>query len=147
MATAIFHRNYRGQGPRGRGFAEVSTFGAADATAGAAIAAVLDGYTTAQGVSLTQRIDETGRATAYEEGSRETATAILVDAAENGIPWKFSVRNWNPVITDIDFKKLLLGETGVVAGIVALTDPPGLPNSLNPVVVVNTRIVTKPGAI
>lgn len=143
----VYHANWKAQSIAGKGFANQSSFGAADDAAAATIAGILNAVTLGQLSSLTNRIYE-NLEDAYEEGSRRTATAIMLDADEHGAAWKFRLRNVITLFSDIDLKQLLMGELGTgVPTIVALADPPALPNTLAPVVVVNTAMVSKPGAI
>lgn len=144
----VYHANFRCTDPRPGRKSKSFTFGAADDGAAAAVVAELGNWTTGQCTSLTKNVASSW-ATPYPTGTRITANWVVSDSLGN--VWRGSVRNFNFAITGNPYNALsavLLG-TGYVDPaytITALGAPPLLPNSGNPVAVVNDiSFVTKSG--
>lgn len=131
MASKIYRLNYRAQELRVHGTPNGMRFMADDATADAAataIAAIVDGLTTAQRTSLTKRIHADGSAgTVHTTGTEYTAHGLMVDGP--GAAWRFMARNWDGTLPDADLAALLTGTASGDAKVTALVTPPALPNS------------------
>lgn len=127
----IYHANYKAKFQRVSQDGFIVTFGAADDTHADAIAAVLDGATTAKRVSLTKRISVHNLSSIHPVGTRVTATAIVADINES--IWKFRARNRKTDVEDDAITALLTGaaygDPAHTYALAALSAPPTLPNT------------------
>lgn len=141
----VYHANYRSADVRRSGFADVCTFGAADDTAGEAIAALLDAACSAQRVSLTTRVQTGVIGADHPAGSRFSARVVCQDAAE--AVQTYHVRNINNLLVAKEeaVAALFLGEAWVDAlyGVTALSEAPKLVNTGSNITVANVMIVNK----
>ena len=145
----LYHANLRCTDPRPARQRGAITFGAADDTAAAAIATQLQTYTPAQLTSLTKKLSGDVGVESYPLGTRCTVQAILGDSVGN--VWRATIRNVN--FTGLAGSNLEAAVTAFFMGtgytdtqynINALSAPPVLPNSGNPVsYVADVRIITK----
>lgn len=146
MAVKQYRANwlYESKRPKG-GFSNSTHFAATDATAAAAIAAVLEDATTAQMGSLQERYFQSGEYnTNHPEGTRITANAVTISTL--GAVWRARVRNVKDAPgAEAAFAALLKGEafSDDDFDIAAVTGGVGQANSHENIATAQVAIITK----
>ena len=133
--------NFRAQETRQHQRPNRLRFGAQDDVTADAIAVVLPTYYDGQLVSQVKRIGEHNVLAAHPAGTYYSSFFILKDSGS--AVWRQQLRNWRSTNPSDYPTALWTGVASADTNIVALSAPPALPNSGNPLTVVQYTIVNK----
>jgi len=136
----VYGVNFHAQELRQHGTPNRVRFGSDSDVNAAAIAAILAGAVVSQQTSLVKRLGEHNISSTHPAGTLYTAKAVLVDST--GAAWSVRGRNFNATAaTSADIAALFTGQSSALC--TALSAPPTLPNSGNPVATAQVTIIDR----
>lgn len=142
MPNAFYHQNLWAEELRQHGTVNAWKFGHTSDVNAESLATAIQAFLASQEVSLTKQVNLVLEASPPPVGSRQTMSAILLDAG--GVVYRVNLRNLQPSATSADLALLFTGAAGGTFGLTALSAPPALPSSLAAVVTVVPTIRTLP---